>query len=411
MTAGSVSTLFRLGARNVMRNKSRSALTAGAIGFGVMMSLLLGGFVTGLGTIMVDDVVLGKVGAIQVHLRGYDDVKENQPIHLHMPTSGAVLAKIRAVPGVTGVLPRIVLGGMINNGTSSTMCIAVGADPAAEVAVLPLARRGLVGKAIDAGAPHRGVLGFELAHAMDVRAGSSVVLQASTVGGQQNALDLDVGGTTNNSVPFESKRMLTVPLAFAQELLQLEGRATEFAVAVADREQIDAIATAMQASLGDAYHVQTWRELRPAVADIVNIQKVILFSMCIVFLAIAIIGVMNTMLMSVLERVREIGTMMAVGVRRGVIVALFLAEALTLAALGTVAGGAMAFGCLALARATQFIKLTPPGSAMVAIVQPVAPPWLLGLTAVAMVLGTLAAAAYPAFRAARLRPVEALRAT
>ncbi|MSP92626.1 MAG: ABC transporter permease [Myxococcales bacterium] len=404
-------TLFQLAARNVLRNKSRSGLTIGAIAFGVLMSLLLGGFVSGIGTNMVDDVVLGKVGALQVHLRGYDDVKDNQPVHLHMPVHGEVVDKIRAVPGVTGVLPRIVLAAMINNGTSSTMCVVVGADPSLEPAVLPLARRGLAGQGNEAAAPHRGVLGFELAEAMNVRAGSSVVLQAATANGQQNALDLDVGGTTNNSVPFESKRMLTVPLAFAQELLQLEGRATEFTVAVADREKVLAIAEQMQAALGPAYHVQHWQQLRPAVVDIVTVQRIVLFSICIVFLAIAIIGVMNTMLMSVLERVREIGTMMAVGVRRGVIVVLFLFEALTLAALGTATGCVLAFSLLGLARALGGIPLTPPGSAMVLYVQPIAPVWLLGLTAAAMFVGTLGASAYPAFRAARLRPVEALRAT
>jgi putative ABC transport system permease protein len=402
--------LLSLALRNVFRHRSRSAFTVLAIGFGVLMSLLLGSVVFGLGDLMLGDVVHGKVGALQVHKRGYDDVKENLPIDRDLPADGTLEAKIRAVPGVTGLTGRILFAGILSNGATSTFVLGNGQDPQGEYKVLPLADRGLVGQRLSIDKPSGAVVGYELASAMGVKTGGTLTIQAANRGGQQNALDLDVSGTINNNSPLESKRVVYLPLAYAQDLLDMKGRVTEFAVSIADIERVDEVAAVLQRRLGPGYHVQTWKELRPQMVDILQVQKVLLLSVCFVFLIIAVIGVINTMLMSVLERTREIGTMMAVGVRRGFVVVLFLLEALTLALLGAASGAIGAYGIIALVVARGGIPASPPGSTAVITLLPSVPVWLLAVAVVATTLGVLAAAAYPSFRASRLRPVEALRA-
>lgn len=403
-------TLLRLAVRNVLRNRSRSAFTVSAIAFGVMMSLFLGGFSGGFIRVMIEDTVLGKVGALQVHRRGYDDAKESDPLKFDMPQGGEIVAKILATPGVTGVTSHVNFTGLINNGSSSTMIAGIAEDPLQEYKVLPLATRGLAGKALSVDTPSAGVVGYELANAMGVKAGSSVTLQAATRGGQQNALDMDVAGTVNNNAPMESKRMVHVPLAWAQELLDMKGRVTEYAIAVARLEDVDRIAADMQRRLGKDYQVQTWSELRANLADIIKIQEVILAVVSSVFLIIAVVGVVNTMLMSVLERTREIGTMMAVGVKRGQVMLLFMMEAAALACIGVGAGAAGGFGVLAVIVRAGGIKLTAPGSTSFIAILPAPQPWII-ITAVGLsTVGSLCAAVWPAFRASRLRPVEALRA-
>ncbi len=403
-------TLVRLAFRNVLRNKSRAAFTLGGIAFGVWMSLLLGSFVIGLGETMADDVVRSKVGALQVHLRGYDDAKANQPLDFNMEEHGDVPRIALATPHVKAVAPHIVFGGLLNNGAASTMVIATGADPDAELKVLPLANRGLTGQPLSKDAPHAGLLGFELADAMGVKRGSTVTLQAASQAGQQNALDLDLAGTVNNNLPFDSKRMLWVPLAYAQELVQMPGRVTEFAIALDDIKYTDEVKEHLERALGPKYHVQTWYELRVNIKEVIQIQRIILMAACLVFLIIAVVGVMNTMLMSVLERTREIGTMMAVGVKRSQVTVLFLWEAAFLALLGAGIGAALGYGVVGIVVELGGVALTAPGSTMMVHIKPHAPLWLAAIAVVASALGTLAAAAYPAWRAARLRPVEALRA-
>ncbi len=403
-------TLLDLAVRNVLRNRSRSAFTVGAIGFGMTMTLLLGGLVGGFIQVMIEDAVLGKVGALQVHKRGYDDAKESDPLKFDLPEGGDLVQTIRATPGVTGTSAHIMFTGLVNNGTSSTMFVGFGADATQEYKVLPLATRGLTGQPLAAARPNGGIVGFELAAAMTVPIGGSVTLQAATKGGQQNALDLDVNGTVNNNAPFESKRVLYVPLAWAQDLLGMQGRVTEYAVSIANLEDVESVAHNLQKRLGPGYHVQTWRELRTSLADVIGIQQMILGVVSFVFLIIAVVGVVNTMLMSVMERTREIGTMLALGVRRRQVLALFLIEAAALAILGVIGGSVLGFGSVGAIRALGGIPLHPPGSPALIAILPAPPSWLVLASVLACTLGSLLAAAWPAFRASRLRPVEALRA-
>jgi putative ABC transport system permease protein len=403
-------TLLSLAVRNILRNKSRTALTLGAIGFGVLMTLFLGGFAQGFINMLVDDTVKGRCGAMQVHRKGYFDVKDNQPLDYDFAQGGALEAKLRAVPGVTAVTPRLVFSGLVSNGSASTLFVATAMDPASMYDVLPGMTDDLKGAAINAKDAHGGVVGLELADSLEVSAGSTVILQAARKGGQQNALDLDVIGTLNNGNAFEAKRVAYVPLAFAQELLGMEGRVTEYALAVNDREAIPAIAVQVQAALGSDYEVQTWRELRPNVADVARFVHVVLGVVCFVFLVIAVIGVVNTMLMSVLERTREIGTMLAVGVRRAQVTVLFLFEALTLAVVGGGLGAALGSAIVHVIAARGGVSANAPGTTVIKYIVPETPAALVTIALVASVAGALVAAVYPAWRASRLRPVEALRA-
>lgn len=419
-----------LALRNIRRNRSRTVLTLGAIGFSVSMTVLLGGFMTGLGSVMIDDTVKGRTGAIQVHRTGYFDVKDKQPLDYDMEQGGALEARIRAVEGVEHVSARIVFGGLISNGSSSTMFLGQAVDAAQEYAVLPWATQDVSGQGIVREHPHGAVLGLELADAMGVvesapvavanaaapprpfqpRKDRAIVVQAVAKNGQQNALDVDLVGTINNSNAFEGKRLAYLPLAYTQELLGMEGRVTEYALSVVERDQVPAVAERLRAALGPGFEVQTWKELRPNIAEMVRFQMIVLFVICFVFLAIAVIGVVNTMLMSVLERTREIGTMMAVGVRRGTITWLFLFEAAVLAIIGGLSGSLFAVAAVELVASRGGIASGMPGATSVRHLVPEFHAWLVGLAMAAAVVGTLLAAAYPAWRAARLRPVEALRA-
>jgi putative ABC transport system permease protein len=406
-----LATLLRLAARNVLRNRARSALTLGAIFFGVALTVLLAAFGNGLGTLMANDSVYAKLGAIQIHRKGYAVEKDNQPLKLDMPEGETLEARIRAVPGVMAASPRLVFGGLISNGSESTMFVARAVDPSKESATLPWAGRDVSGQAINADAPTRGVIGAELAQAMAVAADGSVILQATTQGGQQNALDLDIGGTLDNASIFESKRLLHVPLRWAQNLLRMPGRVTEYAVRVADLDRLDRVAADLRAALGDGYEVETWRQLLPNLADIIAFQRVIIAIVSMIFLVIVVFGVVNTMVMSVMERTREIGTMMALGMRRTPIGVLFLMEAAILATAGAGLGAALARGLVALLAARGGFPFAAPGSrtAHYSLV-PVIPPTIIALAVAASILGALAAALYPAWKATRLRPVEALRA-
>lgn len=407
-----MSTFLALALRNIGRNKARSALTVGAITFSVAMTVILSSMVSGMRHMMMDDVIRGRTGALQVHRAGYFDARDNQPLELDMEHGGELQKRLSAVPGVVAVAPRITFSGLVNNGAQATLFVGQAISPEEELRALPLSTRDVVGQTVRGGdeLERSAVVGLTLAEALGVAEDDVLVLQASTQAKKENAVDIRVGGTNHNSHPMESKRLVQVPLDFAQALLGMQGRVTEYALAVDDRDRIDDIAALVRSTLGAEYEVHTWNELRPGLLDVLDLQRAIFTFIALVFLAISVLGVVNTMLMSVMERTREIGTMIALGVRRQQVSRLFLLEAAAQATFGGGLGIVVGVGvALGIAAAGGVPIMEPGGTVPLRLVPAVSPAFAVGVV-LAATLGATVAALWPSRRAARLRPVEALRA-
>lgn len=400
--------LLRLAMRNVFRAKARSAITIGALFFGVTMSLLLSAFVMGVGESLVAEAIESRVGAIQVHRTGYFEKRDRQPLALYLTQDPAVEAKLRATPNVKGLTPRITFNGLLTNGSRGTIAMITAVDPQTVRDVLPKLDLYLEGDPLLPGDRNGAHVGLELNRALDLKPGVPLMLQAQGLGGRDNALDLEPRGVLAGQNPLEGKRAVTVPLAFAQALLGMEGKVTEYVVAVKDLGQLDETAAALRATLGEGFEVQTWEQLRPALRDARLLQRAVLGGVSVFFLVIALFGVANTLLMTVLERTREIGTLLAVGMTRSMVARLFMLEAFLQAVLGATVGLGLAVLLVQLARGGGGVTISMGAGQgyfrMMPTLLPVVPFIVVGATCIGSVLAALS----PALRAARMRPVEAL---
>jgi putative ABC transport system permease protein len=402
--------LLRLAMRNVFRAKARSAITIGALFFGVMMSLVLSAFVMGVGESLVAEAIDSRVGALQVHRRGYFEKRDLQPLAFFLPMDGTMEAALGSMPNVKAVTPRITFSGLLTNGSRGTIAVVTAVDPASVHAALPKIDLYLEGTAFTPAERNGAHVGLELSRALDLKPGVPLMLQAQGLGGRDNALDLEPRGVLSGQNPLESKRAITVPLAFAQSLLGMEGKATEYVVAINDVETLQATAAELQAKLGPEFEVQTWEHLRPAMRDLRLVQRAILGVVSLVFLIIALFGVANTLLMSVLERTREIGTLLAVGMTRAQVAGLFMLEALTQAFLGAGLGLGAALAIVGSARHSGGFTVSMGVGQGFFRVMPTLLPAVPFIVVIAACVGSVLAAVSPARRAARLRPVEALSA-
>jgi putative ABC transport system permease protein len=406
-----MSSLASLAARNVARNRRRSLVTLAAVLLGVTAVLLVRGFTEGFASLMVDDIVQGSTGALQIHMAGYRESIDALPLEPSLPYDEALLSRIRAVRGVTGVTGRIQFSGLVSNGRSQTMFVGRGLDLATEKQAVPRAGFDVLpgGRALQVGDHAQAVLGNELAQSFQAKAGSSRVTLASTSPkGRANSLDVAVEGLSVSSLPFENKRVVTVPLKLAQELLGMDGRVTELAVAVDDLGNMERIAGELRSTLGPRYEVLTWQEIQPFVRDVINRQRFVLGILSLILFVIVVTGIINTMLMSVFERVREIGTMLAVGMRRRQVLMLFLLEAALLGMLGGVGGALLGF-LIVHALAVDGVPMPIGGFGTSSVLRPEVSPGFILLALVVAVVGAVVASAWPAWRASRLHPVDALR--
>ncbi len=408
----SVQALLRLALRNLFRQRRRSLLTLAATGVGVTMILVGHGLTSSFLRSLVDDVVQRRLGALVVRPLLPRGNAELLPLSPSVDIA-AVLPILQSTAGVSAAAPRLRFAGLLSNGRTQTMVLITAIDVAAEVGVCPLRPDdvvGGVGRFLGATDTAGAVVGKELARGLKAAPGSSLTVQAASAGGAQNAVDVDVVGVARAAGFLESKGTMTMPLRLAQELTHSQGQATEIAVAVDAAHSVAEVAAELKRRVPPSLEVVGWAEIMPFLSDVQVRMRIILSGAGAVLFTIAIFGVVNTMLMSVWERVREIGTLLALGFRRRQIVGLFLIEGGLLGLSGGVVGAVVGLVIVTLA-GMRGLAFSPPGAGVPLILHP-QPSLLVAVVAVVVAaLGALAASAWPARRAAALDPVEALRAS
>lgn len=397
------SPLPMLAFRNLGRQPRRTAMTLGALAFGIAATVLARGLLHGVQVAMLAAVLEGGVGSLQVHRAGYLDNLLSPRLSLDLPADDAFLAKVKAVPGVQAVAPRIAFPGLATTGDLSVPVMALGLDPVREDAVCPRRRDGM---ADGAPLPHAGLALGPIARDTLGEKPTGLALLAPGPEGTLDAVPLEPEGSLKGSGVGED-RLVWLPISMAQQLLHMEGRATELVVSASPEADVDQLATAVRAALGPEYEVHTWQQIAVFLRDLRTRQDKVIGFLRLAFLVLTLLVVANTQLTAALERTREIGTMLAVGIRRTRIRALFLWEALFLGLMGAAVGVAVG-GVAVLVLNAHGIHVTIPGLELQLVIRPEFEALQIAGVVVATVIGALLAGLWPAVRASRLRPVEAL---
>ena len=404
--------LVKIAARGIGRNPQRTALTITATAFGVGAFVFLIGFVDGYLVQLVDNSTGYVTAHIQVQHPRFRT--EMEPVN-SLADAERLLRQVRAVPQVAAAAPRVQSMALANSATQSQNFMLVGIDPAAERQVTFMDRAVRSGRMLQPGGDQDVVLGDRLAEKLGLRLGEKVVVMTQAADGSVGSAAYRVAGLFDTGSDAFDATLGFVTLPAAQNLLGMAGRVSSIAVRLEDRDRLDAVRDAIAALLPpDAAVAVTWRSLLPELDQMIEYVRVVLGLITGIVLSVVAIGVMNTLMMSVMERTREFGIMMALGTRPRAIVTLVLYESMVLAVVGIAAGLALGipvvgyFGAqgVDLSRYAKGLQGIP---GLTGIIYPVV---LAGSVArpVLLLLGLSALAAlYPAWRAARLQPAEAIR--
>jgi putative ABC transport system permease protein len=406
-TANTLAVDLRLALRNILRQRRRSIIAVAAIGFGVIAMMLSVGYIEWIYWANRELATVNQLGHIQVAKPGYHEEGLADPYRYLMPAKSSAMRTLEHLPETQTVAPRLTFNGLISHGESTLSFIGEGIDPDKD----PSSRNLLVisGKLPSNQYPKGIVLGAGLAANLGVKTGDTIVLLANTATGGINAIEGTVRGLVSTSMKAFDDNILRIPLVAAQELLRTQG-AHLWVATLKSTELTDGVVERLKADPAfKDFQVVPWTQL----ADFYN-KTVALFSrqMGVVKLIIAIIIVLsisNTMTMSVMERTVEIGTSMALGVRRRRILGLFLLEGGLLGAIGGMCGVVLGY-LSAQAISAIGIPMPPaPGMSRGFIAGIIVTPAIVVEALLLAVSTTLIASIYPAWRASRLVIVDALR--
>ncbi|MGD2249687.1 MAG: ABC transporter permease [Candidatus Methanofastidiosia archaeon] len=398
--------------RNILRNKRRTTITASAIIVGVAMMVIVNGIITG----MLDRTIMNSVELETGHIKalppGYHEKSDLMPVTMHITNYQEVMDLIGTVKGVKLQSPRIKAGGQLQIGEESTPVIINGINPELDLKIRDLKSR--IGEGEYVNTKNSVMIGESLAERLNITVGQEVVLSSVASDGTPVFVPCTVESIFNTGFSSYDNSMVFLTLDTAQELLKIgHANVTEIVIMADTPEHINTVTASVSNTLKEhmyQYEVFHWEDLAPELAQFAQMEKSMSFLFLSIVIIVAAIGILNTMLMAVYERVKEVGVMAAFGYKRRDILGLFVLEGLTIGVIGAVLGCILGLG---INYYLSVVGINFSGAEVVEFmeariytrlsVKDVVYPFFFAVGI------ALLAALYPAYKASRLEPVEALR--
>jgi putative ABC transport system permease protein len=400
--------LIRIAFRNIFRNRRRTLITVMVLVFGVVAMMMFGGYKEISFWGIREGAARARFGHLQVYAEGFAQADSQRPLTRGLRDIDHLRREIERDPRVEMTAAQISIMGLISNGEKSEAFLATAVEPSRDRA-MP-AQRITAGVYLTDHEPDTIIIGDALAQSMRATVGDTLTLMTTTANGSLNALDVRVAGIFSTGMKEYDERAIKIPLPAAQRLLQTD-KVEKLLVVLHKTDDTEVVKRDLQvifARQGAKLEMRTWSELAGFYHQVVMLYNGIFGFLGAVIAVIVVLSVANTILMSAFERVREIGTLMAIGTERSRIWNIFLLEGLFVGILGGLAGLA-AGGSLALLINHVHIELPPPPGYTSGYRLQIMLNASILITAFAQAACTATiSSAVPAFKASRLRIVDAL---
>jgi len=407
--------IFKIAIRNLMRYKRRTLLTASLVAIGVVFVLVFISVSGSFKNMMIGQITDSFLGHVQIHKKGYVASIDSLPLTMNLEPKALekVEKAISQTHEIEAYSKRIKFGGMFSNFVETTNVRLNGVYPEDEVKTAPLflSRISDGEKTIK---PGEILVPELLAKGMKVKVGDTVVIIATNRDGSVNGKKFQVGGILE-SVTGPGGRDGYIHIDDAAEVLRMDSpEISEIAIRLKNFDELHSVFGGLKDKLGSelnkqgkpAFEVHTWEKLSPFY-NIARMIDIMTFFIKLMLIAIVLVSIMNVMVTAVYERIREIGTIAAIGTLPGKIVAMFLIEGFSLGLFGAVVGdilGVAIIYILSTAKLTfnfgrqKGLLLSPSVSLQD----------ILTISIIVIIISVLASL-QPAYKASRMNPIDALR--
>jgi len=407
--------LFKIAIRNLLRYKRRTLLTASLITIGVVFVLAFVSISGSFKNMMIGQITDSMIGHLQVHRKGFVASIETLPLNLNL--KGGAISRLEKIlneqPEIEAYSPRVKFGGMFSNFTETSSIRLTAIYPEKEFKTVPLLPERVTdgAKELKPG----GILIPELlSRGMKVKPGDMVVIVATNADGSVNGKQFTVTGVMESATG-PGGRDGYIHMDDARELLRMDGQqVSEYAVRLKDFGKLAAFGEKLDGLLAKElnqqgkplFEVHIWEKLSPFFS-IARMIDVMTFFIKLMLIAIVLISIMNVMIMAVYERIREIGTIAAIGTLPGTILSMFVIEGFCMGVAGALIGDVVG---IALVYILNLFKISYTfGQQKGIILQAgVYPADILVISATVIIVSVIASL-QPAFKASRMEPIKALR--
>jgi len=397
--------------RNIWRNPRRTGVIMTAIVIGVWSMIFLGALMRGIADQMVRNGIATLTGHIQVHHRGY---REDPVIENSINDPEVVQEALHTIlpPGALWT-PRVRVNAIVSNARHAAGITLVGVDPRREAQVSFIGEALGEGRYLNADDPYGIVVGKALAEKFETKLERKLVLMSQDLDGEIASRAFRIVGMFRAEMEATEKQFAFVTMPAAQQMLKLGKGISEVSIILPSHQEVSQVSHDLRTALpATEYEVQTWEELLPLVTAVLKMYDAFVFLwFVVVFIAMAF-GIVNTTLMAVFERMREFGLFKALGMQPWWVIKDVLIESCFLLVLGMVIGNSLGFASVfalsgngidlsSLAKGLEF-------AGMSRVIYPIVyTKDIVAANLVVFVLGLLVSL-YPAARAAKFTPIEAM---
>lgn len=397
--------------RNLARNRRRTTITLLTMAFGIAVLTLLSALNDGWLSQMKTNFILSYTGHVQIHSRGFE---ASQNLRDSIEDPHEITRLMQSYPEINGWTPRIRTSGLASIGGASSGVQIMATDPEQETWVTSMHERITAGEWLRPGMPKDLLFGATVAQTIGANIGDRVILMAQRPSGEMVSEVFYLSGIIETGAPQIDRTLALITLNSAQEWLHMDHSVTDIVIRAERHEDTDLIVRLFRQQLSEKrYEILAWQTLDPMVRQWLEFSDAYGLVIILVVVLLVITEILNTMLISLHDRQKELGVIVAIGTNRRQIFSMLLLEAVTLiltgAALGYLAGSLLVY-----AFAESGIDLTNYANAFQFFyMNPIIHPELTQSSALRILGATLVAALiagiYPAWKATRLQLHKALR--
>lgn len=328
--------LTRFAMRDIRKMWKRSLAVIAVVAVSVFLLQFGGSYVDGFRD-KVQQQAVRESGHIRLAAQGYDKKIDLLPLEPNMPWTKALEESLSTLSQVRMVRPMIRFGALANSPDRTLEMQLNATTPEAARAIWGRLERAMIdGEFLDGS--NQVMLGSNAAKLLDVKAGEKIILLTSDVYGGMSAVEPVVRGIFRSLNEDEDATLVIGELNTVQRLVALENRVTSVTLELESLEALDDVLPVVKSQFADRYQVTSWKEDQAALIQLLDVSEIGIWVITLIILVVASLGMINTFLISVLERLREFGTLRAVGLLPRQLIKIVLFQGAVLGLIGTIVG-------------------------------------------------------------------------